>query len=163
MRNLLIWVREHPRVTLMLRLYSYASVAIFAAAAVMDIYSAYCSSQVSVAGLIISLGIPFIAVTLLRRAINAACPYEVYSDIFDTVPKQRRGESFPSRHAYSAFAIAVCTFPVSVALGCVLALLAVLICISRVLLGIHFLRDVATGALIGIISQVIGLLIIQPF
>ena len=163
MRNLLIWVKERRRLSLLLRSLSYVSVTLIAAAGAVTVYSAYRASLLSAVGLLISLGVPFVAVTLLRRIINAARPYEVYSDVFDTVPKRRSGASFPSRHAYSAFAIAVCAFPVSAYLGCALLIISAVLCVSRVLLGVHFVRDVAAGALIGIISQIIGLLLIQPF
>ena len=163
MRELLIWVKERRRLALMLRFLSHFSVALIAAAAAFAVYSAYRVSLLSAAGLLLSLGVPFVAVTVLRRALNARRPYEVYSDLFDITPRRRSGASFPSRHAYSAFAIAVCTFPISVALGCTLLLFSALLCLSRVLLGVHFVRDVVTGALIGIISQIIGLLLIQPF
>ena len=33
-------------------------------------------------------------------------------------------------------------------------------CICRVLLGIHFIRDVSAGAIIGVISSLIGALIL---
>ena len=163
MRNLLIWVKERPMLCAMLRAFSCICVALFAAAAVFAVYSAYSASVLSAAGLLLSLGVPFIAVTLLRRAVNASRPYEIYPDIFDTPPRHGIGESFPSRHAFSSFAIAVCMLPVSTLVGCILLLLATLVCVSRVALGIHFIRDVVTGALIGIISQIIGLLLIQPF
>ena len=36
---------------------------------------------------------------------------------------------------------------------------AVILAVSRVLLGIHFIRDVVCGALVGVVSGVIGIVI----
>lgn len=57
--------------------------------------------------------------------------------------------SFPSGHTITAFAVAVAIgafYPIL--LGCLLAC-ALSIAISRVLLGMHFLSDVAVGAVLG--------------
>lgn len=104
-------------------------------------------------------GVGFAAVTLLRRLIDAPRPYELYS-FYEVKPKERSGNSFPSRHAYSAFAISTLTLSVSVPIGITLLILAALMCVSRVLLGIHFIRDVAAGGLIGVVAGVIGLILI---
>ena len=49
-------------------------------------------------------GVPFIAVTLLRRLINAKRPYELLP-FYETPPKNKIGKSFPSRHVFSIFVI----------------------------------------------------------
>ena len=41
--------------------------------------------------------------------------------------------------------------------------LTVILGAARVLLGIHFIRDVIAGGLIGIVSGIIGLLVASPF
>ncbi len=111
---------------------------------------------------LIILGVPFVAVTLLRRAINAKRPYELYG-FYEKAPKDKQGRSFPSRHAYSSFVISVGVTFVSPFLGGVLIFLSVLLCICRVLLGIHFIRDVVCGGLVGIVSAILGMLILAPF
>ena len=102
-------------------------------------------------------GIPFILVDVFRRIINAKRPYELY-DFYECPPKKREGRSFPSRHAYSAFVIATLAFAFSIPAGIVMACLGLALCVSRVLLGIHFIRDVLCGAAVGIIAGVLGLL-----
>jgi membrane-associated phospholipid phosphatase len=102
----------------------------------------------------------YVLVTLLRKLLNAPRPYELYS-FYEIAPKDKAGNSFPSRHAYSAFAIATLTFVVSDILAVVFIVLSVLMCVCRVILGIHFIRDVSAGALIGIIAGVIGILMIS--
>ena len=103
--------------------------------------------------------VPFIAVSIIRRAINAPRPYELLG-IYETAPKKKSGESFPSRHVFSAFLIATVAMPTYPILAAVLMLLGAALATARVLLGIHFLRDVLTGAIIGAISGGIGLLVL---
>jgi membrane-associated phospholipid phosphatase len=52
------------------------------------------------------------------------------------------------------------SFPVLPILSSVLLILGIALAASRVLLGIHFLRDVIAGAAIGIASGGIGLLVL---
>ena len=102
-----------------------------------------------------SAALGYIAVTVARKLFNLPRPYEVY-DFYTVKPREKRGESFPSRHCYSAFVITTLSFIVSplVALG--LLVLASLIAVTRVLLGIHFVRDVLCGAAVGITFGVAG-------
>lgn len=117
------------------------------------------ASPLYVIELLAILGIPFVLVSLLRHFINAPRPYELYG-FYNTPPKNKRGRSFPSRHAFSAFAIGTLLCAYIPALGVIILFLGLILCALRVLLGIHFVRDVLAGALIGIISSLIGLLII---
>jgi membrane-associated phospholipid phosphatase len=103
-----------------------------------------------------SAALPFFAVGFVRMMIDAPRPYELY-DFYETKPKERAGRSFPSRHAYSSFVIATIAFLYSVPLGIGLLLIGLALIASRVLLGIHFIRDVVAGAAIGIISGLIGI------
>ena len=105
-----------------------------------------------------TLGVPFLAVDLLRKKINAPRPYELY-DFYTVPPKAKKGCSFPSRHAFSAFAIATALCFYSPLFGGILLALSALMCGTRVLLGIHFIRDVLAGALVGMVSTLLGKLI----
>lgn len=115
-------------------------------------------SAIAFLELCITLGVPFFAVTIIRRAINAPRPYEIYN-FYGDPPKKRCGCSFPSRHAYSAFAIGTYFAFASPLLGGILLVLSALMCTARVLLGIHFIRDVLTGALVGAVSTLLSKLI----
>ena len=119
----------------------------------------YSFSFSSFLGAIITLGVPFLIVTLVRRYVDAKRPYEIY-DFFDKKPKEKQGNSFPSRHAFSIFAIGTLCIFVDFQLGIITLILGVIMCICRVLLGIHFIRDVFAGAIIGVISSLIGALIL---
>ena len=107
----------------------------------------------------VSAFVGYVSVTLMRRLVNAPRPYELYS-FYEVRPKEKVGNSFPSRHAYSALAIATLTFAVSRILAVVFIVLSLLMCVCRVLLGIHFIRDVLAGAAIGLAAGIIGLLMI---
>lgn len=95
--------------------------------------------------------------TALRRLINAPRPYET-PGFTPLVPKQTAGQAFPSRHAVSAAVIAAVWWPVSPVCGAVLAAAAVLICITRVLAGVHAVRDVLCGAALGALCGAAGIL-----
>lgn len=99
----------------------------------------------------------FIILTIFRFFVNAKRPYEVF-DIPPVIAKDTRGRSFPSRHVFSVFIIAmtffaVCPVPV---LGGVIFVLGILLAVVRVLAGVHFPRDVIAGAISGIAAGYIG-------
>lgn len=94
--------------------------------------------------------ITFLAVTLLRNIVNAPRPYEKYN-ISPLIKKDTVGHSFPSRHSTSVFIIAIAFFYVCVPLGVFLLFLGVIMCASRVLAGVHFIKDVTAGALFAIL------------
>lgn len=106
-------------------------------------------------------GISFVLVTVLRKEINAPRPYEVF-DAAPVIPKDTRGNSFPSRHAFSIFVIAM-TFcaccPLAWA-GPVMLAAGVLLAVIRVASGVHFPCDVVVGALLGMLAGFVGLWIL---
>ncbi len=106
-----------------------------------------------------SAGIGFVIVTVIRHLINAPRPYEIRS-FYKVSPREKVGKSFPSRHAFSAFVIAVLAWIWHPAISIAALLLAIVVCIARVLVGIHFIRDVVCGALLGILAGVLGILLI---
>lgn len=106
-------------------------------------------------------GISFALVTVMRKAINAPRPYEVF-ETAPVIPKDTCGNSFPSRHAFSIFVIAM-TFcaccPLAWA-GPVMLAAGVLLGVIRVVSGVHFPRDVVVGALLGMLAGFVGLWIL---
>lgn len=90
----------------------------------------------------------FVAVSFFRRRFNAPRPYECCA-IAPLIARDGAGKSFPSRHAFSAFAIAASWFAASAPVAVVLLVAAVVLAVCRVLGGVHFPRDVVVGALIG--------------
>ena len=107
-------------------------------------------------------GVPLVAVSLMRRYFNFPRPYEVYD--FEALgidlPSTKTGGSFPSRHAFSAFLIGTLMLGLMLPLGIVILALALLMSAARVLLGLHFLKDVIVGSVIGSVMGAIGLITI---
>ena len=106
-------------------------------------------------------GISFALVTVMRKAINAPRPYEVF-DAAPVIPKDTRGNSFPSRHAFSIFVIAMtfCACCPLTWVGPVILAAGVLLAVIRVVSGVHFPRDVVVGALLGMLAGFVGLWIL---
>ena len=149
------WFETHPAALRMLRLSNKILPALI-----------YCAYPLMIAWLLLhrdprvlrALVIPagvFLGGTLLRKVLNRPRPYEVYG-IPALTPKDTVGQSFPSRHLFSAAVISVCGFwlwpPAGIFLTCITLLLAPL----RVLAGVHFIRDVTVGALSGAFIGILG-------
>lgn len=103
----------------------------------------------------------FIIVTVFRYMLNRKRPYEHF-DISPVIQKDTAGKSFPSRHVFSAFIIAMtylCWSPLIWA-GTVLLVLAAGMAVVRVVSGVHYISDVAAGAVCGIVAGVLGYVII---
>ena len=100
----------------------------------------------------------FLICTVLRAGINAPRPYEKLG-IPAITKKDTHGKSFPSRHAACGSVIAFTTLWAAPLLGIFLLVVSVLIVFSRVLSGVHFIRDVVTGWLLGAVIGLIGMLI----
>ena len=93
--------------------------------------------------------------TLLRAAINRPRPYEAlnFTPLF---PKDTKGQSMPSRHCFSAAAIAGAAWYVFQPWGLALAVLAVVIAVCRVVTGVHYVSDVLAGLAFGTVFSVLG-------
>lgn len=92
-------------------------------------------------------------ITALRKLVNAKRPYEVLG-IDPLVHKEKKGNSFPSRHVASASVIAAAFWYVHPALGITAGVLAAFIAVLRPLAGVHFPRDVIAGAAIALLLSV---------
>lgn len=90
----------------------------------------------------------FLVVSLFRKRRNAPRPYECCT-ITPLIARDGAGCSFPSRHAFSAFAIAASWFAASAPVAVVLLAAAAVLALCRVLGGVHFPRDVVAGGLLG--------------
>lgn len=90
----------------------------------------------------------FVAGTALRAALNRPRPTVVLG-LPPLLNKEKQGESFPSRHVLSAAVITAVFFYAAPPLGPVLAAITLLIALVRVIGGVHFVKDVTAGALLG--------------
>ena len=113
-------------------------------------------------GLLVVTLVPFIGVTVFRNLVAAPRPSELYdmSPLGDWEPS-KKNRSFPSRHVFSSFVIGSSPCFVQPIVGALVLTLGVALGACRVLLGYHFLRDVVAGGLIGVISGVVGMLIVN--
>ena len=93
-------------------------------------------------------GITFWVCTVLRAKLNFPRPYEQPG--FEPLRrKETKGHSFPSRHALSAAVLAMVWMYFYPKAGWAMVGITVLICIGRVLTGVHHIRDVVGGAVLG--------------
>ncbi len=99
--------------------------------------------------------VSFLAVSGFRKLLNAPRPYEKLH-FRPLLSKDKHGESFPSRHVFSVFVIALAFYDVFLPVGVVLTVFGVVLAAVRVVGGVHFPRDVLAGAAIGILSGVLG-------
>ena len=100
----------------------------------------------------------FVVGTALRAAINRPRPYTKYGFV-PLFPKDKTGQSMPSRHCFSAAAIVAAAFTVWVPLGVAACLLAAVVAVTRVLTGVHYPSDVLAGLAFGTGAAVIGFLL----
>ena len=126
----------------------------------IGIYRAFSISQDACVRFLLAAAIPFAAVRVIRAVLDFPRPYEVYdfSGLPGGAPKSKRGRSFPSRHVLSAFLIGVLLLQYAPLLAVAVLAAGCVISVCRFLLGIHFLKDVIVGALIGIVSGILGIL-----
>ncbi|MBR2812390.1 MAG: phosphatase PAP2 family protein [Solobacterium sp.] len=98
--------------------------------------------------------VSLVLVTLARRLIRRPRPFEQYAMV-PLLKKDSGSGSFPSRHAFSAMMIAMCVMQVSLPLGLLYILLAVLIGAVRIIGGVHYLSDVLAGFAAAIVCGII--------
>jgi membrane-associated phospholipid phosphatase len=156
-------VYSHPR--LVSALYILGSVAVvYVILGFVTVVSALVldGAYLDCAKLLALAAIPFAVVSVMRFILSSDRPYEVIdlAQFEKMRATRKKGKSFPSRHVFSAFLIGVLSFSYSLLLGIIVLALGAFIALSRVLLGIHFVKDVVVGALIGVLSGVIALLIL---
>lgn len=99
--------------------------------------------------------VSFVFITVIRKIINAPRPYEKFG-IPPVIEKDTKGKSFPSRHVFSVFIIAVTIFYSHPGAGILIGMIGVSMAVIRVLGGVHEVRDVVAGAVIGLLCGVVG-------
>ena len=99
--------------------------------------------------------VSFVILSIIRGWINSPRPYEKY-EMKSLIQKDTKGNSFPSRHVFSAFVIAMAGFYSNPLIGTLILILGITVAVCRVLGGVQFPKDVIVGALCGIIAGWIG-------
>ncbi len=158
-----VYFRTHDKAYLFLRIiYRYLPLLIYAVYPVLLINNFIVIIKGgSPENFIRTLTVPavtFLSVSILRVIINKPRPYEAMN-IDPLIKKDTIGKSFPSRHSASIFTIAMASFGFSVWVGIALIVIGIIMCISRVIAGVHYISDVIAGAVYSIILGLIGLII----
>lgn len=95
----------------------------------------------------------FVTVSVIRSSLNRKRPFELY-DIPKLIP-HGNGKSFPSRHSASCVAISIAVSTVSRPFGIAAFICSAVICVTRVLCGVHFIKDVLAGIFVGAVFWII--------
>lgn len=144
--------------TLLKIVYKYLPLIIFICYPIGIVWVFFKQSEIFFQFVLVPLGV-FLMVTALRKLINEQRPYERYK-IEPVFAKDTKGKSMPSRHTASAFIISMAMLRVNLYLGIGFLIVSFVIMISRVLAGVHYIRDVIVGMAISIVIGYIFLFLI---
>ena len=106
-------------------------------------------------------GISFALVSVFRSKINAPRPYEMPGAAPPVIQKDAPGKSFPSRHVFSIFVIAVTVFWVWPVPGILVGIAGAVLSWCRVAGGVHFPRDIAAAIVLAAACAAIGFFVIH--
>lgn len=151
------WTKGHPAIAGCLSIINMIlSWLVVAAYVALLIYQAVCRDRALAFAIIVPLD-GFIVVTAFRYLINRPRPYEAFP-LEPAINKKTKGKSFPSRHVYSASAIAM-TFLLGSQFqwaGIILLIVAALLAVIRVITNVHYISDVLVGYGCGVACGLIG-------
>ena len=100
------------------------------------------------AKLVLIPAVSFRILTAVRDKIDRPRPYETH-DITQIIKKDKKGHSFPSRHCFSMACISMVFMYVNRGLGRLFILFTAVLAALRVIGGVHYPSDVATGCAVG--------------
>lgn len=139
-------------------IYKYLPLLIFILYPIGIVWVFFKQNEIFFQFVLVPLGV-FLMVTALRKLINEQRPYEKYG-IEPVFAKNTKGKSMPSRHTASAFIISMAMLRINPYLGIGLLVVSFVIMISRVLAGVHYIRDVFVGMTISIVIGYVFLFLI---
>ena len=105
---------------------------------------------------VLTCGISFVVLSIFRKVLNAPRPYETDPTIEPPTPNCKKGQSFPSRHVFSAFLITTAMAYFYPAFGVIFLVPACLLAWLRKELHYHHSRDVIWGAILALLCGAIG-------
>lgn len=91
---------------------------------------------------------------LLKTWTHAPRPFVTFPEIHPMI-QESPFSSFPSGHATLYFALATGIYLLHPRLGKVYLVLATMVALSRVILGVHYPRDIVVGAGIGVVASLL--------
>ncbi len=100
-----------------------------------------------------------LGISLMRKLIKRERPYSKYG-IPSVIFKERTDCSFPSRHTASAFIIAMCGYEICLYFGIFLTFLALIVALTRILSGVHYISDVLFGMFFSVLMGTVFFFII---
>lgn len=139
-------------------IYKYLPMLIFILYPIGIVWVFFKQSEILFQFVLVPLSV-FLMVTALRKLINEQRPYEKYG-IEPVFAKDTKGKSMPSRHTASAFIISIAMLRINPYLGIGFLVVSFVIMFSRVLAGVHYIRDVFVGMTISIVIGYIFLFLI---
>lgn len=150
------WLTRYPRLVRFLRWFNRAAVLVMYLAylgVLLTVLFQHWSSPLraiaSVAPFLLVPGAGFAVLTLVRHLLNRPRPYDEWA-IDPLIPREKHGDSFPSRHVFSATVISLTAWRLSWPAGLLFLLITFLLAAVRVIGGVHYLRDVVAGVVCGL-------------
>mgnify|MGYP003226871258 CR=1 FL=1 len=134
--------------------YKIFPLTVFASYPILLVYTFLWQKDLFLKSLTVPAGV-FWGITLLRIIIKEERPYVRYG-----VAPVFAKDSKPSRHTASAFIIAMAILRFNVWAGIAYLFIAVMISVSRVCAGVHYVRDVIVGAAIAILCGIVFLFLV---
>lgn len=130
------------------------TVIVFASYPIFLVWSFVHQPQVLAKVILVPLG-GFLGVSAVRYFLKAPRPYEV-CDVTPLIQKDTVGKSFPSRHAFSVFMLAeTYLYAASDPVAFPFYIIGLVLAACRVLLGVHFIKDVVTGAVVALLCGLV--------
>ena len=165
-----IYLKKHPRIAIPMAVILLWLTRVFYVSFAVQIIILLWFKPWHALILTIASALGFALLTLIRDKINAPRPYEVLR-IPPVMPKDTKGHSFPSRHTFSAVLIlgnwilihGLTNCPWMVPVIGFHGVLTIYIMVARVLLTLHFPKDILAGLFSGIIWIMIEALVLSWF
>ncbi|WP_261313273.1 phosphatase PAP2 family protein [Limosilactobacillus panis] len=143
-------IRKHPRQVTVLRLTNRAIEVLMYLAYLGMVGQQVWTRHGAAWSIIVVPGVGFVLVSLARNFLNVPRPYEQWT-LCPLISREKTGDSFPSRHVFSAMTIAMVAYRVWWPLGIFLVFLTVLLALIRVVGGVHYPKDVLAGMAAGLV------------
>lgn len=146
--HILFWIRKHHLIKPVVMVAQISPYLIAGIYALSVIYTVFFARQF-LASVIIKPLCAFIIVTIIRKIYNR--PRPCITMHLTPLIGHKTGESFPSRHTVSAFSIALALFHLSLPLGWLTMIVAIIVGLTRILCGLHHISDVIAAIIISLI------------